>query len=322
MVEKGCIFHQTNVDRRGTNFFKDFKLLRKYYKLLKMIKPQMVFTYTIKPNIYGGIACRLLKFPYVVNITGLGTAVENHGILRCITILLYRVALKRVQRVFFQNETNRQFFAKFHIADQKAHLLPGSGVNLKEYSVLPFPEEDHVEFAFISRIMKEKGVEEFLEMVKHIKVRYPETIFHVCGFCEQDYMGTLEKMQDEDLIIYHGMVNDIKTILARIQCTILPSYHEGMSNVLLETAACGRSVIASDVPGCKETFDEGVSGFGIKPKNAENLINVVEKFLLLPRETRMQMGVAGRKKMEKEFNREIVVNAYIEELKEKKYGCM
>jgi galacturonosyltransferase len=151
-------------------------------------------------------------------------------------------------------------------------------------------------------------------MAKVIKAKYPNTRFHICGFCEESYEGILHKMQEERIIQYHGMVKDVREIHKKTHCTVLPSYHEGMANVLLEAAACGRPVLASDIPGCKESFDNGVSGFGFESRSTISLIQTIEQFITLPYEQKVAMGIAGREKVEQEFDRQSVVKAYMKKI--------
>ena len=315
LVALGCEFRPITLSRHGMNPVQEMKLLWDYLKLIKKEKPDVVFTYTIKPNIYGGIACALRKVPYVVNITGLGTAVENSGLVQKITVMLYRLALARVQRVFFQNEENRQFFVDRKLAMGKHGMLPGSGVNLQRFSPLEYPGEETTEFVFISRIMKEKGADQYLEAAEYIREKYPNTRFHICGFCEQAYEQKLKDLHDKGIIIYHGMVRDVKQVIAKTHCTIHPTYYpEGLSNVLLESAACARALITTNRSGCREVIDNGINGFVVEQKNAQDLINKIEVFLALPWEQKKAMGIAGRAKVEREFDRQIVVEKYIEEL--------
>lgn len=316
LVKIGCKYEKTEFSRHSRNLFREICFLIKYYKLIKKINPDIVLTYTIKPNIYGGIVCSKLKVPFVVNITGLGTAVENGGIIQKITLLLlYKFALKKAQKVFFQNSENRDFMIKHHIVKDNYALLPGSGVNLNHYQVLDYPPQDVIEFAFISRIMKEKGIEQFLDAAKYIRNKYPNTRFHVCGFCEQEYDKILKDLNDNGTIIYHGMVRDVRTILKNVHCTVHPTYYpEGLSNVLLESCACGRPIITTNRSGCREVIDDGINGFICKQKDSEDLIKQIEKFISLPYEKKKQMGLAGRAKVEKEFDRNIVVQAYLNEI--------
>ena len=315
LKELGCTSIHTAVNRHGVSIIQDLKLLLHYRKLLKQYSPGVVLTYTIKPNIYGGIACRLRKVPYIANITGLGTAVEKAGFLQSFTIFLYKHALKDAQKVFFQNNENQVFFERNRIALGRQALLPGSGVNLTKFQPLEYPPENIIEFVFISRIMKEKGIDQYLEMAKTIKTNYPNTRFHICGFCEEAYEEILQKMQDDDIIQYHGMMKDVRDILRTTHCTVHPSYYpEGLSNVLLESCACARPIITTDRSGCREVVDQGKNGFLVNTRDADDFIDKVEAFIALPYNKKKQMGIAGREKVEREFDREIVVDAYIKNI--------
>ena len=315
-VNMGCKFIDIKMDRRGTNPIKDMGIIFNYLKILKETKPDIVLTFTIKPNLYGGFACRIKKIPYIANITGLGTALQNEGLLQKLTIFLYHIAFKKIKCCFMQNEDNMKFFEKHKIADGKRKLLPGSGVNLEKYKLLEYPKEsDDLEFLFIGRIMKEKGIDLYIEIAKYIKSKYKNTKFHVIGYCEQDYEGILEDLQKEGIIIYHGKQDDMIPFYKLSCCTIHPTYYpEGMSNVLLESAASGRPVITTDKPGCREIVDEGVTGFIVKPQDMESLKIAVEKFINMPYEEKVNMGLAGRRKVEKEFDRNIVIDAYMKEI--------
>ena len=314
----GCKFFETYVDRRGTNPIKDMKLLIKYRKIFKEIKPDVVLTYTIKPNIYGGIVCRFNKISYICNVTGLGSATEKESAIQKVILFLYKIALKNVKCCFVQNEENLQFLKNNKIIkkEEKYQLIPGSGVNLSQFKVLPYPEEkEKIRFLFISRIMKEKGIEEYLELAKYMKNDNKNLEFHILGFCEQEYESTLKELQDKNIIYYHGMQKNVIPYLKECSCLIHPSYYpEGMSNVLLEASASGRPVITTDKPGCREIVDDGVTGFIVKPQDLEDLKIAVEKFINMPYEEKVNMGLAGRKKVEKEFDRNIVIDAYIKQI--------
>jgi len=315
LVALGCLHETVEMNRRGTNPLSEIKLLLHYYKLMKRTQPDIVFSYTIKPNIYGALAAKRYGISYVTNVTGLGSALENAGLLQKIMVQLYKIALSQVQTIFFQNEKNREFFTTHNIAVDKHSLLPGSGVNLERFELLDYPStEETTDFVFISRIMKEKGIDEYLKAAKYIKEKYPKTNFHIAGYFEEDYEEMIENYHNQGIIIYHGLLNDVREILGKTHCTVLPSYHEGMSNVLLESAASGRPVLASNIHGCKETFEEGVSGFGLEPRSAQSLIATMEGFLSLSHQEKQQMGLAGRAKMEKKFSRQIVVSNYLQEL--------
>lgn len=311
----GCEYIESNLDRRGTNPIADMKLLSSYIKIINKIKPDIVLTYTIKPNVYGGIACRVTKTPYLPNITGLGTAVENEGLMQKITLNLYKIALKNADCIFFQNEPNRQFFIDRGIIKSKSKVIPGSGVNLEQHRYEDYPiDKENIRFLFIGRIMRAKGIDELLKAAKQIKENQKNVEFHLVGFCEEGYSEELRELNDSGIIHYHGQQDDVHKFIKDSHATILPSYHEGTSNVLLESASTGRPILASIVTGCKETFDDGVSGIGFEVKSVKALVSAIQQFLDLPHENKKQMGIAGRKKMEQEYDRKIVINAYLEQI--------
>ncbi|MGG1399983.1 glycosyltransferase family 4 protein [Bacillus salipaludis] len=312
----GCKFVETQLERRGTNPIKDLKLLLHYIKIIKRIKPQVVLTYTIKPNVYGGLACQFTRTPYFTNITGLGTSVENESVIQKITLMLYKAGLKKSSCLFFQNETNLKFFVNRKLVKSKTRLVPGSGVNLEQHNFEEYPmDNEKNRFLFMGRMMKAKGIEELLHAAKIVKENYPNTQFDLIGPCEEDYHQQLVELSQLGIIRYHGQQNDVHSFIKQSHATILPSYHEGTANVLLESASSGRVVLASNVPGCRETYDEEISGFGFEVRSVESLVDAIFKFINLPYEQKKAMGIAGRKKMEKEYDRKIVINAYIEEIK-------
>ena len=316
MVKLGCTYIPCRcLERQGTNPLKDLELMRFYKDTLRKHKPDIVFTYTIKPNSYGGMVCGMLKIPYVANITGLGTAIENESWMQKIALMIYKTGLRKAQKVFFQNTANRDFMVQKKVLKGSYDLLPGSGVNLSRYEVSEYPSKDTVDFVFVGRMMKEKGIENYMEAAEYIREKYPETRFHICGSYEQDYRERLEKLQQKDVVIYHGIVKDMVAIYKEMSCTIHPSYYpEGLSNVLLESSACARPIITTDRAGCREVIDDGKNGFICKQNNTKDLILQIEKFLALSKEERKEMGLAGRAKVEKEFNRQIVIDKYLQEI--------
>ncbi len=315
LIKEGCEFKDIEISRHGMNPIKECVLIAKYIKLLKDVKPDVVLSYTIKPNIYGGIACSLTKTPYMVNITGLGTAVENGGLVQKMLCMLYKIGLRKAHKIFLQNKYNAAFFEEKGLYKEKHQIIPGSGVNLQRFTVMDYPPNtENIKFLMIARVMKDKGADEYIAAAKAIKEKYPNTEFHICGLCEDEYKAKLDEIKDKGIINYHGMVSDVRTIIKDTHCTVLPSYHEGMPNVLLESAACGRPVIATNIPGCQETFDDGVSGIGCEAKSTQSLIDAIEKFLALSHEEKAKMGKAGRTKIEKRFDRQIVVEAYKKEI--------
>ena len=311
----GCRLIPIAVDRRGTNPLSDYKLYRSYVKLIKKEKPDIVLTYTIKPNVYGGRAARKTKTPYIANVTGLGTSIENGGMLSRLTLFLYKNGLKKASCVFFQNARNKDFFEKKGVVKNGARLIPGSGVNLEKHAFEEYPPEDGgLRFLFVGRIMRDKGIGELLEAIKTVHEKHPEIRLDIIGGFDGNYQEAMDEAAKTGYIFYHGKQKDVHSFYKNAHCTVLPSYHEGMANVLLESSSTGRPVIATNVPGCAETFEEGKTGFGCAAKNTESLVEAFEKFIALSAEQRKEMGVAAREKVRREFDRQIIIDAYGEEI--------
>ena len=312
----GCHIITTNLNRRGMNPIEDFKLMMNYLRIIKQLNPKVVLSYTIKPNIYGGITCRLTGIPQLANVTGLGDAMENGGWLQMLTIILYKIGISKSKCVFFQNQMNRDYCISHKICGEKSVLLPGSGVNLQHHIYQDYPSDGIIKFLFISRLLKDKGTDEFFEMAEKIKERYPQTEFQILGWIEGDYQKRLDVLVKKGVINYLGTTSDVRPFLSKVHCTVLPSYHEGMSNVNLESAANGRPVITTNVPGCCETVDDERTGYLVEPRNVQSLIDAVERFISLPYSQKVLMGKEARKKVEREFDRQIVVDAYLKEISE------
>ena len=272
-------------------------------------------TFTTKPNVFCGIACRKLGIPVIMNITGMGSALGNKGPVQKLLVSLYKLACNgsNLKRLFFQNDDSMVFFDANCIGDKRVYYrIPGSGVNLDKYHVQSFPNSGTVDFLFVARVMKAKGIEEYIEAAKNVRKTHPEAIFHVLGGCDEEYKELLAEETRKGNIIYHGRVSNIPEFEKLSQCTIQPSYYpEGMSNVILEAAASGRPVITTDHPGCREGVDDGITGYIVPIKDSEALTKSVERFLSLSVSERIEMGICGRKKMEREFDRHIVTNAYL-----------
>ena len=303
----------TPINRRGINPGEDIKLLNNYKNRLKMLQPDMVITYTIKPNIYGGFVCRMLKIPYAVNITGLGTAFQKKGMLRRAVTAMYKIALKKADIVFFENEENRQIFLRKKIVrEQKTCLLMGAGVDLERFQVCEYPRESgSIRFLFIGRVMKEKGIDELFCAMRMLRSDGIDCILDVVGECEEDYSAEIEIREKEGWLNYHGYQKDVRPFIEAAHCFVLPSWHEGMANTNLECAAMGRPVITSNIHGCMEAVENGVSGYLCQKQNADDLYQVMKRFLRLPYDERKSMGLAGRKRMEELFDKVKVVKKTI-----------
>jgi galacturonosyltransferase len=315
-IDMGCRIIETSVDRRGINPIRDLKLILNYIKIMKKLKPDIIFSYTIKPNVYGCIASNITKNKQISNITGTGAVFLKRNIVSFIVKILYKISLKKSYKVFFQNSGDRDFFIQNKMIKDNYAMLPGSGVNLEQYKLCEFPNEEKINFIFIGRVMKLKGIDEYLECAKIIKSEQLNTNFYIAGFIEENkYKEVINDYSKRDIIKYIGFQKDIKEWIKKCHCTILPSHGgEGVPNVLLESAAMGRVCIASKINGSEDVIDDGITGYLFETGSARDLINKVNRFLELSYETKKQMGMAGRKKVENEFDRKIVINNYLYEI--------
>lgn len=317
----GCKFVATPIDRRGVNPKTDLKLFFQYGKILHDERPDLVITYTIKPNVYGGFAARVARIPYAVNITGLGTAFQNDGMLRKMVTLMYKAGCKKAKVVFFENEGNRQIFVDEKIVKkERTCLLNGAGVNLEHYQVADYPAGDTTKFLFIGRVMREKGIDELFAAMQRMVSEGISCSLDVLGGYEEDYKEIMEKYEAEGWLHYHGYQKDVRPFIAQSHCFVLPSWHEGMANTNLECAASGRPVITSNIHGCMEAVEDGVTGFLCERKNADDVYRVMRRFIDLPYEERKSMGLAGRKRMELQFDKKTVVEETIRCLKVKSHS--
>jgi galacturonosyltransferase len=317
----GWNIYETELSRHGMNPFKDYKLYKAYKKLIRQLKADVVLTYTIKPNIYGAMAARVCKVPYICNITGLGKAIENGGLISKVLIMMYRTSMKKAKRVFFQNEKNMAILQKHGIALHNAGLLPGSGVNLTEHPFREYPsEEDGIRFLAVLRVMRDKGIEEYLQAAKDISARHQEVHFELVGEYEEDerdkYEPLIKELEEKGLLKYYGHIDNVEEVMSKSHVVVHPSYHEGMSNVILEAAACGRPILASNISGCKEAVDEGKSGFLFEPGSAAELEKEIEHILTLNGKERENMGQAARTLIEQKFDRRSIILTYIDEIKD------
>lgn len=303
-----CI--ETQLDRRSINPAKDLLLLRTYREMLREVHPGLVLTYSIKPNIYMGFCCKRAGIPYAVNVQGLGTAFEK-PLLAPVVSMMYRIALRRAQTVFFENAENAQLFLRRRlIRPEQAKTLSGAGVDLSEYPPVPMRDDGVCRFLFVGRIMKEKGVDEFFAAARELKAELGERVaFDVVGFYEDAYRGAVEQLAREGIICFHGFQTDVRPFYEAADCVVLPSYHEGLSNVLLEGAATGRAVITSDVPGCREAVSPGESGLLCPVRDTAALVDAMRAFAQTPFAGRQRMGAAGRALVERGFDKRAVVCA-------------
>ncbi|MBQ2818879.1 MAG: glycosyltransferase family 4 protein [Clostridia bacterium] len=312
----GCRFIDTPIQRRGMNPIKDLALLKKYCKMMKEIKPDYVVTYTIKPNIYGGVAAKLAKKNYAANITGLGTAFQGNGIIKKLVVVMYKIALRKAKRVFFENVENMQIFIDLGIIEKsQAYHLNGAGVNLSEFDFKEYPAlEEETRFLFMGRVMAEKGIDELLTAMDRLVADGISCSLDILGDYEENYADIIKEYTQKGYVRYHGFQKDVRPFIENCHCFVLPSWHEGMANTLLESAAMGRPLITSNVHGCLEAVRNGESGFLAEIKNAESLAGAMKSFILLSYEEKIAMGKKGREHVERVFSKEVVVSETIKGL--------
>jgi len=325
MTDIPFIYDDPVIDRRGTNVIADYKLLRHYTALFKRYSPDIVLTYTAKPNVYGSMAARRLKIPYINNVTGFGSALNKPGLLRTLIFHLFKHAFSRAACVMFQNSTNMKQAEEAGMVPSLYYLLPGSGVNTSRFALQPYPAGGNgidgapVVFNYIGRILHDKGVDDYIAAAKFIKARYPNTEFNMIGFIEpteSHYVETLKQLQEHGMIFYRGSQKDVRPYIARSHATIHPSmYGEGMSNVLLESASSGRPLITTDNPGCKETVLDKESGFIYPGGQVDKLCATIEHFLAMDNASRQRMGERGRRHVEENFSRSKVISIYSQAIK-------
>lgn len=307
------------INRSGMNPVADVRLMREYRRALARLKPAAFLGFTIKPNIYGAMAASSLGIPALPNVSGLGTAFIRRGPLQLIVTRLYRHAFRKAPMVFFQNPDDRQLFVDRRIVDEaRTRTLPGSGVNLERFSASPLPDEPPV-FLLVGRVLGDKGVNEFVEAARALKPVLKGARFQLLGPIDEGNRTSIsravvEGWVKEGIVEYLGRTDDVRPFIAAATAVVLPSYREGLPRSLLEAAAMGRPLIATDVPGCREVVEGGVNGFLCTPGDAASLAEAMRNFADLPQEAKAAMGSTARARVQDRFSERFVVRAYLEEL--------
>jgi len=320
--DSGCEFRDIRIDNNGKNPVKDLKTIFDFYRIYSQIKPTVILHYIPKPNIYGSVAARLAKIPFINNISGLGNTFIHKGVINFIVRILYRLSQAHAHKVFFQNPDDLKFFTQSRLVpSDKADLLPGSGVDIHKF--YPQKKERTKIFCFllIARLLWEKGVKEYVEAARILKESCSDLQFQLLGFVDNNNPRSvseeqIHKWEHDGYVIWLGSVDDVRPYIAEADCVVLPSYREGTPRSLLEAASMGKPLITTDAVGCREVVDDGVNGFLCKTKNSSDLASVMQKMLQLTDEQRMAMGEKGREKMVREFDEQIVINKYLETIEE------
>lgn len=309
----GCHCLDSKITQYGMNPVKELSIVKEYRRVMREIKPDVVLTFTIKPNLYGGIAAAKEKIPYISAITGIGGAFQKGALFRAFAVLMYRYSSRKASKLFFENKSNSRVFEKYKIGRGNHIVVSGAGVNLEKYPLAAYPTNDgRVRFLFVGRLMNDKGIGELLSAFKSLRKTNDRIYLDIVGWCEDECRESLDEALEDNHVVYHGWQEEVRPFYEKCDALVLPSYHEGMANVLLEAQATGRPVLASDIPGCREAFENGVTGFSFESKSVDSLEKAINDFLHLSWEERMDAGLKGRGRMEKFFDRNTVVDMYVQ----------
>ena len=319
MRELGVERIPIHIDRAGLNPLADLGLLMRYRSLLKRLRPAAYLSYTIKPNIYGSLAAASLGIPALPNVSGLGTAFIQGGVLQAIVTHLYRIGFAHAPAVFFQNEEDRALFVGRNIvkADQ-ARVLPGSGIDLQHFAPGTLSEGPPI-FLFIGRLLRDKGVVEFVEAARSLPREHPNARFQLLGGLDEANRTAIRQAEidswvAEGVVEHLGTTDDVRPFIAASTAVVLPSYREGLPRSLLEAAAMARPLIASDVPGCRDVVQDGVNGYLCAVRDAASLADAMRRLAQLPRAQQLVMGEAGRRRVQERFSEALVIGAYLDML--------
>jgi len=315
LEEKGCVYKEIKMDNKGTNPLKDIYLIYNLYKAYKNIKPDIILHYTIKPNIYGSIAAKMIGIPVINNVSGLGTVFLHNTISSQIAIQLYRLAFRYPKKVFFQNKDDKKLFIeKKLIKEEITDLVPGSGVDTVKFSPLPFRRNKTFRFLLIARLLYDKGIIEYYQAAKKIKKEH-EAEFFLMGSPDQSALGIplslVMEWDKENTIKYLPFSENVAEAIHEADCIVLPSYREGAPKTLLEAAACGKPLLATDVPGCREVVEDSVNGYLCKVKDAQELADKMVKMIDQNPEKLKRMGEESRKIAIEKFDERIVIEKYL-----------
>ena len=318
----GCRYVELEMDNSGTSPLRDIVLLWRYWRLLRRERPLAFVGFTIKPNVFGSIAANLNGIAVINNISGLGTAFVRGGLLLRIAKALYRVALARSRMVFFQNDDDRMLFVDAHLVRKdQTGLLPGSGIDLMRFA--PSSEgrtrSGAIVFLLVARLLWDKGVGEFIEAARLVRQERPGVRFQLLGFLDVENRTAVRREQVENwvgegLVEYLGSTDDVRPFLSAADCVVLPSYREGTPRSLLEAAAMGKPLIATDVPGCREVVDHAINGFLCKARDPDDLASKMIEFAMMDDASRARMGAQSRNKVERQFSETIVIEKYMRQI--------
>lgn len=324
-TELGCRYVPIHMENKGTNPVKDAQLTRRFYRIYRRERPDVVLQYTIKPNIYGTLAARLAGIPSINNVSGLGTVFIIQNFVSRVALRLYRLAFRFPHRVFFQNDDDRQLFLLHHLVrPEVTDLLPGSGIDTQRFQpAAEFRRQQPFTFLMIARVLYEKGVAEYFEAAQLVRAAVPGTRVQLLGgLDESGNIGVKRAVLDEWLraghVEYLGTSDDVAAHLHLADCAVLPSYREGTPKTLLEAAALGKPLVTTDVPGCRETVVDGQNGLLCQVRDGADLAAKMLQIVQLPDEALRAMGRASRQLAEQKFDERIVLDKYLRVINELK----
>lgn len=324
LKNEGFQYIDLKMNNDGTNILEELKLIVQLFKVYKFIHPDIILQYTIKPNIYGTLVARLLKIPVINNISGLGTIFLKEKIIYKLARFFYKVLLRFPKKVFFQNRDDHEKFLKQKLVKKiNSETIPGSGIDINRFLPIYREEHDNEEFCFlmIARLIKDKGIVEYIEAIQIIKKEYQNVRFQLIGSL---YLGNPTAIKEEELnfwikeglIEYLGVSDEIEIIISKSDCVVLPSYREGLSRVLLEAASMEKPIVTTNVAGCKDVVDHGVNGFLCEVRDSKSLAKNMINMLQLSKEDRKIMGQKGRQKVIQQFNEKILIDKYVSTIEE------
>ncbi len=318
LIEAGCIHHKVRMDSRGANPIKDFALIVELWMIYRNIRPDMILHYTVKPNVYGTIAATLLKIPVINNVCGLGTVFLKKNLVSVIAIMLYKLTFRFPKKIFFQNADDLNLFVNRNLVSaDSVDLIPGSGIDLQKFQPLTFKRNESFTFLLISRLITDKGILEYIEAVKKLRLLGMDAKFQILGAKDPEHQRgikekLIEKWISEGTIEYLGTTDDVRQFIEKADCIVLPSYREGAPRTLLEAASSAKPIVATDVPGCHHVVTDKFNGLLCKIKDADDLAEKMGTMASMSDQQLQELGYNGRKKMENEYNENVVIDKYIQ----------
>lgn len=316
----GCVHHDVKMDSRGANPIKDIALTFELWGIYRKLRPDIILHYTIKPNVYGTLAASMLKIPTINNVCGLGTVFLKNNLVSAVAVALYKFAFRFPKKVFFQNSDDLALFLEKKLVPAKsADLIPGSGIDLNYFQPMEFKRNDSFTFLLISRLITDKGILEYIEAVKSLKRKGVNARFQLLGAKDPEHkrgiqLPVIDEWIQSNTIEYLGTTDDVRKFIQKADCIVLPSYREGTPRTLLEAASSSKPIVATDVPGCHNVVIDNYNGLLCKLKDVDDLALKMEQMILLDDNTIKKFGENGRKKIEFEFDENLVISKYLQEI--------